>query len=464
MNELKKKFRYYGNYIFVKRNFLYLLTISVISYYWFNHYSELEGDSARVRIFLSLITFGFCGILFTYSFITSFLPYIFFLFKKRILETDDLEREDIIKVNFKEINPTAGLVEVEIRMAGVRRPLFGFTKIRLIFDDLSQSGDLLLDRFLKQGPQKTGLLARKAIWLPNIKDYRIIASFVHFEDFFHLFSLPYRETERLGVFTEPQQSRGDMIEISTEKSEEPVLKVFQHKRAKGELLDYKKYAPGDDIRRIIWKNYARVRELTVRIPDRNFPYVSHINVLASFYDGSPSGESLELKAFILDIYKEKLRQIVDSILEQNFTVQFISDQSIADHYQLDDYQRMLYMISASAWQKETPLETFIKKNYYHLQKASNLLVFSSLCPHVDLQHFRNGRFTELNFCYYDVASTISKTPRPSPLKRVFLVNPYEPLEAARRKLNARSTLQYIFRNGGSIKELFTKSKPSVIEI
>lgn len=464
MSKLKKKFKYYQNYIFIKRNFLYLLTISIISYYWFNHYSSLEGDSARVRIFLSLITLGFCAILFAYSFVTSLLPYLFFLFKKRILEPDELEREDIIKVNFKEINPTAGLVEVEIRMLGVRRPLFGFTKIRLIFEDLSQSGDLLLDRFLKKGTKKIGLLAHKALWLPNIKDYRIIASFVHFEDFFHLFSLPYRETERLGVFTEPAQIKGDPIEISTEKSEEAVLKVFQHKLAKGELLDYKKYAPGDDIRRIIWKNYARVRELTVRIPDRNFPYVSHINVLASFYDGSPSGNSLELKALILDIYKEKLRQIVDSILDQGFTVQFISDQRIADHYQLDDYQKILYMISASAWQKAIPLEEFIKKHYYQLQKASNLLVFSSLCPQVALQHFRNGRFTELNFCYYNAAATISKTPRPSPLKRLFLVNPYEPLEAARRKLNARSTIQYISRNGGDIKELFTKSKPSFIEI
>lgn len=459
------KLRYYANYLFLKRNFFLLLAIAGFAYYWLNHHAALQGDSARVQVILSIIALVICAIVLLFGIITCVGPYLTLWFKKRILETDELEREDIIKINFKKMNPTPGYVETEVRIYGIRKPPLGFARVRIVFEDETQSEDLLLNQSIKENGRRAGMMARKALWLPNIRDYRIRCSIIHFEDFFHLFSLPYRETENIGVFTEPPKTEEEPIDISTHKSEEPVLKVVQHKFAKGELLDYKKYAPGDDVRRIIWKNYARSRELTVRIHDRTFPYVSHINVLVSFYDGAPPrNQPLELKDFLLDIYKEKIRQVVDSILEQGYTVQYLPDQKLADHYQLEEYERILYQISACRWQQNLPVEQYIKENYHKLRGGSNLLMFSSLCPFQQVQNLDNRPFEDLNVCYYNASRTLKKSRPPALLKRIFLIDTFDPLETARRKPIARKAVKFIFRNGENLQETFQRSNLSVIEL
>lgn len=460
----KQKLQYYANFIFLRRNFFLLLILSYLSYHWYTEFSSLGGDSARVQIVLSGIALFFCSAVFLFSLLTSLPPYLSLLFKKRVLATETADRNDVVKISFKEANAAPGLVDADIRIYGIRKPLFGFARVKLIFDSFAASEELLLDRSIYENRKKIGMLSQKPLWLPNVKDYRVKYSFVHFEDFFHLFSWPFREAEYGGVFTEPPRRDEAEVPIITTKSEDPVLKIVQHKVAKGELLDYKKYAPGDDIRRIIWKNYARARELTVRTHDRTFPYVSHINVLVSFYDGSPPNRPLALKAFLLDIYKEKVRQVIDSILEQGFTVKLIIDQSISMHYELDAYQAMLYRVSAAGWQKQLPLDVYIRDNFHRLKGGSNLLVFSSLCPLAQLENLSNGRPQDLNLCFYDAAETFQKSQPPSLVRRVFFVNALDALAHAKRQRQAKNTVRFITHNGEEIKTSFSSSNESVIAI
>ncbi|RMF55230.1 MAG: DUF58 domain-containing protein, partial [Calditrichaeota bacterium] len=319
--------------------------------YWYSHYASLAGDSASIQILLSLIILGVCLLALGISLLTTLPAYLAFWGRHHLLENDELEREEVILILFKEISPVAGWVDVDIRIQGIRKPLWGTVRLKIIFSDGMQSELLPLEK--NESLQGKELIIRKSLFLPDIKDYQIQEVILYFEDVFHFFSFPYRNRKNIGIFTEPPVGESEPVEVNLEKAEEPVLKVVQHKLAKGELIDYKKYSPGDDIRRIIWKNYARNRELTVRIPDRSFPYVSHINVLVSFYDASPGDVELPLKNFLLNIYKEKLRQIVDSILEQGFTVNLIADQPMEHQYQLDEYNRMVYYISAAQWQHHT---------------------------------------------------------------------------------------------------------------
>lgn len=459
------KLKYYTNFFFLRRNFFLLLIIGGFAAYWYTHYSILQGDNAKVQIILSVITLVVCAIVLLFGIITCVGPYLTLWFKKRILETDELEREDIIKIHFHKVNHAPGLVATEIRIFGIHKPPFGYARVRIIFDDYSHTDELLLDKSIKEGSKKIGVMARRAILLPNIRDYRIDSSIIRFEDFFHLFSLPYREKEHIGVFTEPPKTGEESVEISTHKSEEPVLKVVQHKFAKGELLDYKKYAPGDDVRRIIWQNYARSRELTVRIHDRTFPYVSHINVLVSFYDDSPSRNvETDLKRYILDIYKEKVRQIIDSIIEQGYTVQYLPDQKIANHYQLDEYEQILYLISASQWQNALPIEQHLRENYHKLRGGSSLVVFSSFCPHENLKLLEGSRFEDLNLCFYNAEHTLNLSRPPALLRRILFTNSFGPLEAAKRKHNARNTVKFISRNGENIKAVFNRSRLTLMEL
>ena len=456
--------RYWRNFLFVKRNFWFLAIVSALSIYWFNHYAALPGDSARIQILVSMITLGVCVFALTISVFTTLPPYLSFWFRHHVISGDELERDEVIRIMFKETTPVAGWVDVDIRVYGIRKPLLGFVRMKIVFDDFTETGELLLTDSYREGGKHKGLRVVKSLWLPNIKDYRIKYVFLHFEDVFHFFAFPYRDAKHIGMFTEPPRVEGEPIEVHMDKSEEPVLKVIQHKIAKGELIDYKKYAPGDDIRRIIWKNYARNRELTVRIPDRSFPYVSHINVLASFYDASPGDASLELKTHLLNIYKEKLRQIVDSIIEQGFTVQFIPDQPTEHHYQLDEYQQILYYISAAQWQNRYSIEQYVRENLYKLKGGSNLLVFSSFCPIDQLSAVSNGRVANVNLCFYQISEILKKTRKPSLIKQFFLVDVTDPLEAARREWRARGTTRFVRQNDAQIKKTLMQTQRPLIEV
>ncbi len=460
------KLKYLSNFVLIKRNGWLVLAIAGISYYWYHHFAGLSSDAARVQIVISMIALLASASIFAFSLLTALPPYLLMLFKKRVLETESEEKRDVIKIGFRQTSATPGLVDTEVKIYGIRRPLLGFAKVTVIFEDWSQTEEILLTEPLRERGKTVGVVGRKALYLPNIRDYRIRTSIIHFEDFFHLLALPYREAEHVGIFTEPPQMPANGIEITTKSSEDPVKQVLQHRTAKGELLDYKKYAPGDDVRRIIWKNYARSRELTVRIHDRTFPYVSHINVLASFYDGAPpeKDEPPALKSFLLDIYKEKVRQVIDAIIEQDFTVRFYTDQPIERRYQLDEYQQMLYMISASGWQRGLPADQFMKDNYYKLHKGSTILLVSSLCPVTNLAHLQNGRPRDVNICLYNAANTLALSHPPPLWKRILFVDACEPLESAKRERPARATVKFIQENNEAIERILDRQRHAVIEL
>ena len=437
IKNLQKKLRHFKNFIFLKRNFFLLMVIGGFAYYSYNHYSGLIGDNARVQIIISVITLAICSLVLLFSLVTALYPYLRFVFKKKVLETNEDEQKDALKILFRQNHVLPGAVSTQLRVPGIRKPFLGFARSRLVFDDFNETEDLLFHRRYKEKNGRSGMIAEKNIWLPNIRDYRIKYGFIFFEDFFNVFSLPYREDKYLGVFTTPQEQEEGALDLATETSEDPVLRVLQHKQARGEMLDYKKYAPGDDVRRIIWKNYARSRELTVRIPDRTFPYVSHINLLVSFYDGSPVGPGAPLKTFILDVFKERIRQVIDTLIEQEFTVRLILDQQIPDNYNLDDYERFLYRISAAQWQTTQPAHEFVRENFPRLQGGSNVLVFSSLCPSSGLETLSGGRYSDLNLVFYNAAETLAKSQPPSILKRILIVDAWEPMAAAKHKSGGR---------------------------
>ncbi len=456
--------RYWRNFFFLKRNFWFLILIVGLSFYWFNHYASLPGDSARIQILLSIIALGVCSVALLISVITTVPPYITFWFRHHVISSDELERDEVIRIIFREVSPVAGWVDVDLRVNGIHKPFLGFLRVKIIFDDFTETEELLLTDSYRERGKRVGMRILKPLWLPNVRDYQIKYVLLQFEDVFHFFAFPYRDAKHIGMFTEPPVIRSEPVEVHLDKSEEPVLKVVQHKLAKGELIDYKKYAPGDDIRRIIWKNYARNRELTVRIPDRSFPYVSHINVLASFYDASPGEMSLALKTHLLNIYKEKLRQIVDSILEQGFTVQFIPDQTVEHHYQLDEYQQILYYISSAQWQNRYPIEQYVRENFSKLRGGSNLLVFSSLAPVEQFGSVLNGRLSGFSLCFYRISEILNKSRKPSLIKQVFLVDILEPLEAARRERKARGTTRFIRRNETELIKLLAPFQHVLIEV
>ena len=60
-------------------------------------------------------------------------------------------------------------------------------------------------------------------------------------------------------------------EISPKQTNTMDVHIEQLRKVEGDLLHYKSFEAGDDVRRIVWKVFAKNRELVVRIPERMEP-------------------------------------------------------------------------------------------------------------------------------------------------------------------------------------------------
>ena len=68
-------------------------------------------------------------------------------------------------------------------------------------------------------------------------------------------------------------------------------------------MNYKDFESGDDVRRIVWKIFAKNKELVVRIPEVINPYASHLHFFASFQNSMIAADS-NYAAGMLDYYKD----------------------------------------------------------------------------------------------------------------------------------------------------------------
>ena len=457
-----KRFNKLAAYIPIKPNGWLLFAIMAFAIYGYNRFSTLPGDQAKVQIILSILVLTICGIVISFSLLSTLIPYLLFWFKKFVLD-DRQNDKDVIELKVLQTQRSAGDALVKASIYGIRKPLLGWIRLTVYYDD-EQSAEVLLNQAIRQNGQP-GVSGEQLLVLPHIRDYHFHRAIIRFEDFFHIFALPYREKEHISIFTEPPKNKSDELEIYTKTSEDPIKKVVQHRTAKGELLDYKKYAPGDDIRRIIWKNYARSRELTVRIHDRTFPYVSHINILPSFYHHYYSNaRKTMLNELLLDIYKEKLRQVIDAVIEQGFSVNLIGDQTVHPTGDLNEYERMIYRISTMNWQNSLNPIDFYLENSSKLRNGSTILISASTSElHTFLKNTAHS-FNHLNLMYYRASDSLSKSRPPSLLKRLFFIETLDIMETAKREQSARKLIRHIQQNDAAINDLNQQLKREIVII
>ena len=97
----------------------------------------------------------------------------------------------------------------------------------------------------------------------------------------------------------PLKATGNII-VQPKKTEETNMRIEEMRKVEGELLNYKNFETNDDVRRIVWKIYAKNKELVVRIPETNDPYASHIYFYASFYNAISNDVYEEFNEVFLD--------------------------------------------------------------------------------------------------------------------------------------------------------------------
>lgn len=246
-------------------------------------------------------------------------------------------------------------------LEGVRRPILGFIKGRLFYDDheMTDRFSLLSNKRKEKSIWRAAITGRSRLKLPDIKEYELKGGFIYFEDMLHIFSLAVSQPVSGQFYQPPLLADEDDRDVYPKKTETMDVRIDQMRRVEGEYLNYKDFEAGDDVRRIVWKVYAKNKELVVRVPEMFEPYASHLYFYASFHTAGKA-QWLNDGYFkeMLNYYKNNIWTVYDSLSKKDWELRYMPDQSFTVPEHLSDGEKAARVISNSSWHKDRSLSQY----------------------------------------------------------------------------------------------------------
>lgn len=266
---------------------------------------------------------------------------------------------------------------LEASISKALRPILGVVKGRLFYDNnlLTGTFSLLSARRKKNSLRREAISGRSRISLPDIKEYQIRGSIVFFEDMFHLLSLPVFSRMSGDFYQSPKHSIHAAEEVAPKKTDTMDIRIDQLRKVEGEYLNYKDFESGDDVRRIVWKVFAKNRDLVVRIPERMEPYASHLYFYASFYNTINTLAGGAYFAEMLNYYKSNVWSVYEALQRQEWKMKYIPDQHFALKGQPTEYEKDERIVSNSEWQNKNST-----RDYFSPKKGTVLVISSLIDP------------------------------------------------------------------------------------
>jgi hypothetical protein len=397
LNNLKKRVKKFGFFIPFTLYFFGFAVVAVLAWRWLAG-KTLEPGTAYADIFTLLlkIALAFVAISISIAFLSVLISWLYFYLKNRKqqvhfkIETGDEER----KLSERQ--------EVKISLSPVLRPFLGFTRIRLKYDSEHYSAKFSLVEKKKRGFFSSAIDGVYYWELPQIKEYHVSSAIIYFEDFFQFFSLAVNVTAENRFFTRPENKELGKINAFPRKTEETTTRIEEIKRVEGEHINYKHFEANDDVRRIVWKIYAKNKELVVRMPEIMDPYASHIYLYASFYSAFDITGNAVIEKPFLNHYKSVVWTIYRQLAEQGFEVRFVPDQQKPQQHFTNNLQEVKHTISTAKWQKEKNLDIYVKPN------EAAVLVVSSLADAERLSDIAEAHGNEIIIILVKLSDSLSK--------------------------------------------------------
>ncbi|HEX8677843.1 MAG TPA: DUF58 domain-containing protein, partial [Segetibacter sp.] len=329
---------------------------------------QINAYSSFADIFRLLlkVALGFTVAIISIAFIPVLVSFIYFRYQQRKkgirfdISTDVKESE----LNQKQT--------VRLLISPVLKPLFGFIKLRLLYDQKHYSKKFSLLENSRRKFFSTSIEGTYHWTLPQIKEYHVEKAVLYFEDIFQFFSIAVNLPASSHFFTQPTTKGIKDLNVTPRKTEETNTRIDQLRKVEGEFLNYKNFENNDDVRRIVWKIYAKNKELVVRIPEIMDPYASHIYLYASFYSRFNTEGNSAIEIPFLNYYKVVTWSVYQNLVKRGFDVRYIPDQEVAKNKMADDQQSVKYSISTSKWHQVKDLKTYVKINDASVVMVSSL--------------------------------------------------------------------------------------------
>lgn len=460
---IKNRIRYAGFFIPFRFFFLLLALALLAALFWLKKTRVLPNTSYTAIIdLLIIVAMAFIAAVIAISFITAIVPWLLFLFNKKAGKLS-------IKVKTASLTPALSIPkafgregakkkqQVAISMAPVYRPLFGYIRLRLHYDDENISPKFSLINSRTRTQFFSSSLNGIFNWhLPEIKEYKVSHAIIYFEDMFQFFSFAATLPAQDNFFTQPENKESGEIKVQPKKTEDTNTRIDQIRRVEGEFLNYKNFEDNDDVRRIVWKIYAKNKELVVRIPEINDPYASHVYFYSSYYNAMGTGLYSDFYPVFLNYYKTMVWNAYLQLTKQNVLIKYIPDQESKTTFADDPVEKIKYIISTSEWQTQKNVQQYFKK------EEASVLCISSLINAEEVEHTLDRTGKDLVIIFVQLSNAFSGVKIKDWLQWVFVKPEDDGIDKLRLAWNLSPLKRKITENENKIRAILNKSESEVL--
>ncbi len=350
---------------------------------------EINAYSSFADIFRLLleVALGFTVAIISIAFIPVLISFLYFKYQQR---KKGIQFNISTDVEESELNQKQ---TVRLLISPVLKPVFGFIKLRLLYDQKHYSRKFSLLENSKRKFFSTSIEGTYHWTLPQIKEYHVEKAVLYFEDVFQFFSIAVNLLTSSHFFTQPTSKGFKDLNVSPRKTEEINTRIDQLRKVEGEYLNYKNFENNDDVRRIVWKIYAKNKELVVRIPEIMDPYASHVYLYASFFSKFNMEGNAAVEIPFLNYFKVLIWSVYQNLVKRGFEVRYIPDQEAAKNNTSDEQQWVKYSISTSNWQHAKDVGTYVKT------KDASVVIVSSLSDADEVKDLMENYGKDITFIF-----------------------------------------------------------------
>lgn len=355
-----RKLLYYSNFTVIRWQLIAVTAAFVGIWFFLDHKATVDEFDHNQRtiyydIFLPVLLWSAVSV-FALCFVSTLT--MWFIFSRSY-------RNGKISLQLKfgeEMSANAGWVPFTLTIKGAWRPMLGTIRGRLVFGGMKLSSPVLLDENVREKGKlmRVGVKGRGETMLNDRGIYDVEEVQLFFNDMIGTISLPFTIHASKQFYTLPKEMKELQLAAHPNATEEQTQRIPIPKRIEGEFINYKDFESGDDVRRIVWKIYARNGELVVRIPEIKDPYASHLYFYASFYNPDTEKQTGLFETELLNSYKDRLRNIFEALQKNGFDVRVPHDQPTQNVAGVSMKKNEMFHLTAANWQKDTAPNEFVQ--------------------------------------------------------------------------------------------------------
>jgi hypothetical protein len=400
----------------ITKNFLLLIAAILIGMFVYKKYANTQSDFQPIVLMMCKIALILILLIVVFALVSVLISFWFF-------KTKFIHLQNQLQINFAQVAKNKNKeMHIRMQLQKVIIPFMGFIKTSFLHDGNQYTPILQLSSSAKQnGWFVKQLIGDVQLQVNDVREYHIQKGFLYFQDLFCLFSFPFSFAVNQIFENYPKQLQELENNNYPKQSKEMTIRIPELRRVDGELLQYKKFNTSDDTRRIIWKIFAKNRELVVRTAEIFNPFTSHLTMYASYQFGIGLLPNSLLTNQLLNYYKDAVYTVYDVLQANEYAVQYFSDQSAMTE------TSALQQITNSTWQKNVPPQDLIKP------KLAAVICLSSLNNIKDIELLLQD--LQLHTSIYLVRTSVifKQNLLLKTLQRIFVLPPKDQMETLRNQ-------------------------------